>query len=83
MTPEHAPSPEHAQGMSRLNPAALGVADAARVLSRIGGKPVTEEMLRADIDAGAPTNADGSINLVHYAAWLVKEMNSPGGGGGD
>ncbi len=82
MTPEHAPSPEHAQGVSRLNPAALGVADAARVLSRIGGKPVTEEMLRADIDAGAPTNANGTINLVHYAAWLVKEM-SVGGAGGD
>ena len=82
MTPEHAPSPEHAQGMSRLNPAALGVADAARVLSRIGGKPVTAEMLRADIDAGAPTNANGTINLVHYAAWLVKEM-SVGGAGGD
>ena len=82
MTPEHAPSPEHAQGMSRLNPAALGVADAARVLSRIGGKPVTEEMLRADIDAGAPTNANGTINLVHYAAWLVKAM-SLGGAGGD
>ncbi len=82
MTPEHAPSPEHAQGMSRLNPAALGVADAARVLSRIGGKPVTDDKLRADIDAGAPTNANGTINLVHYAAWLVKEM-TVGGGGGD
>ena len=78
MTPEHAPSSEPAQGMSRLNPAALGVADAARVLSRIGGKPVTEEMLRADIDAGAPTNANGTINLVHYAAWLVKEMSAGG-----
>ena len=78
MTPEHAPSPEHAQGMSRLNPAALGVADAARVLTRIGGKPITEEMLRADIDAGAPTNANGTINLVHYAAWLVKEMSAGG-----
>ena len=78
MTPEHAPSSEHAQGMSRLNPAALGVADAARVLTRMGGKPVTEEMLRADIDAGALTNANGTINLVHYAAWLVKEMNAGG-----
>jgi hypothetical protein len=29
-------------------------------------------------DAGAPTNADGSINLVHYAAWLVKEMATGG-----
>ena len=81
MTPEHAPSPEHAQGMSRLNPAALGVADAARVLTRMGSKPVTDEMLRADIDAGAPTNASGTINLVHYAAWLVKEMSVVGAGG--
>lgn len=32
-------------------------------------------MIQADIDAGAPTNTDGSINLVHYAAWLVKEMS--------
>ncbi len=78
MTPEHAPSPEHGQGMSRLNPAALPVADAARVLSRLGGKIVTEEMLHADIDAGAPTNANGTINLVHYAAWLVKEMSAGG-----
>jgi hypothetical protein len=82
MTPEHAPSSGQERGSSRLSPAALGVADAARVLTRMGGKPVTEEMLRADIDAGAPTNADGSINLVHYAAWLVKEMNR-GGAGGD
>ena len=82
MTPEHAPSsgPHGAagQGTSRLNPAALGVADAARVLSRIGGKPITEQMLRADIEAGAPVNADGSLNLVHYAAWLVKEMSAGG-----
>ena len=78
MTPEHAPSSGPVQGMSRLNPAALDVADAARVLTRLGGKPVTEAMLRADIDAGAPTNADGTLNLVHYAAWLVKEMSAGG-----
>lgn len=86
MTPEHAPSPAAntaGQGMSRLNPAALPVADAARVLTRLGGKAVTDVMLRADIDAGAPMNADGTLNLVHYAAWLVKEMAGSGGGGGD
>jgi hypothetical protein len=86
MTPEHAPSSAPhaaAQGMSRLNPAALSVADAARVLTRLGGKAVTEGMLRVDIDAGAPANPDGSINLVHYAAWLVKEMAIRGGAGGD
>lgn len=57
-----------------LNPNALALADAARLLAKAGGWPITAEMLQADIDAGAPGNADGTINLVHYAAWLVKEM---------
>ncbi len=78
MTPEHAPSDA---GPQRLNPAAMSSADVARVLARLGGSPVTEDMLRADIDAGAPTNADGSINLVHYAAWLVQQMSAGGGRG--
>jgi hypothetical protein len=56
-----------------LNPVALTVADAALVLSRVSGERVTEGMLQTDRDAGAPSNADGSINLVHYAAWLLKE----------
>ena len=46
----------------------------ARILSASGPQPVTAEMLQADIDAGAPVNADGTMNLVHYAAWIVKEM---------
>ena len=52
---------------------ALPLADLAALLSRVGGKPVTAEMVRADIDAGAPANPDGTMNLIHYAAWLVKE----------
>lgn len=78
MTPEHSPSDA---GPQRLNPAAMSSADVARVLTRLGGSPVTEDMLRADIDAGAPTNADGSINLVQYAAWLVQQMSARGGRG--
>jgi len=31
------------------------------------------EMIREDIDDGAPLNADGTLNLVHYAAWLARE----------
>ena len=58
-----------------LNPTALPVADAARLLSAAGGTRVTAEMIQADIDAGAPTNADGTINLVQYAAWLIKELS--------
>jgi hypothetical protein len=59
---------------SPLSPQALRLADLARILSALGPRPVTVEMLQADIDAGAPTNADGTLNLVHYVAWLVKEM---------
>ena len=58
---------------AKLNPTAMPVADAARLLSAAGGQAVTVEMLEADIESGAPTNPDGTINLVHYAAWLVKE----------
>jgi hypothetical protein len=56
-----------------LNPTALTVEDAARLLTRVGGQPVSVDLLRADLAAGAPANADGTINLVHYAAWLVRE----------
>jgi len=58
-----------------LNPQALLPADAARVLTASGTKPVTVEMLQADIDAGAPTNPDGTVNLIHYAAWLVRNAS--------
>lgn len=58
----------------RLNPQSLRLADVARILSASGPTLVTVEMLQADIDAGAPVNTNGTLNLVHYAAWIVKEM---------
>jgi len=61
---------------NKLNPTALPLADAARLLSAVGGQSVTVEMLEADVAAGAPTNADGTLNLVHYAAWLLREMTA-------
>lgn len=57
----------------KLSPSAMSLADAARLLSAAGGRPVTVEMLQADVAAGAPTNADGTMNLVHYVAWLARE----------
>jgi hypothetical protein len=53
---------------------ALTPAQAARVLAAAGNRLITEAMVSADIDAGAPTNADGTINLVHYTAWLAREV---------
>jgi uncharacterized ferredoxin-like protein len=57
-----------------LSPTSLSVADFARILTRIGGYTITVAMIEADVAAGAPANADGTINLVHFAAWLVREM---------
>lgn len=42
----------------------LEVVDAARALG------VSPEVLEVDLEAGAPRNKDGTLNLVAYAAWL-------------
>ena len=57
---------------------ALSPSQAARVLSAAGGRRITEEMVRADVDAGAPANSDGTVNLVHYTAWLVGRLSRHG-----
>ena len=59
---------------SSLNPQALAMSDAARVFSMAAGAQIDVAMLEADVADGAPANADGTLNLVHYAAWLVGEM---------
>ena len=63
---------------AKLNPAGLPLADAARLLSAAGGQRITVDMLAADRVAGAPANADGTLNVVHYAAWLIREMSGRG-----
>lgn len=58
----------------KVNVQALSLADAARMLTALAGEPVPVNNIEADVADGAPTNADGTINLVHYAAWIAKEM---------
>jgi hypothetical protein len=57
-----------------LNPQALRLVDMARILSASGQRPVSVEMIKTDVGDGAPLNPDGTMNLLLYAAWLVKEM---------
>lgn len=59
----------------KLDPTALALPDAVRLLTAVGQSGVTVEMLEADIAAGAPTNPNGSINLVAYTAWMLLEMS--------
>jgi len=56
----------------------MSVAEVAKLLSAGGGKKITPEQVQADLDAGAPVNANGTINLVHYTAWLLREMQTGG-----
>lgn len=69
--------PQAAKGEPRrgIKPSALSIAELAKVLEQAGGRieGSLEERLRTHLAAGAPTNADGTINLIHYTAWLVKE----------
>lgn len=58
----------------QLDPKAMPIADAARLLVASGSKDITAELVQADLENGAPTNPDGTVNLVQYVAWLVKEM---------
>ncbi len=53
---------------------ALTAEQLTKVLSAAGGRRITEDMIHADIEAGVPVNSDGTVNLIHYTAWLVKEM---------
>jgi hypothetical protein len=62
----------------RVNPAAMALPDAARLLSKAAGQVVPLDMLEQDVAEGTPTTADGTINLLFYAAWLVKEAAGAG-----
>ena len=56
-----------------LRPAALTAADMARLL----GEPV--EVVQKHLAEGAPRAADGTMNLVHYAAWLNMRLKDNDG----
>jgi hypothetical protein len=62
-----------------LDPNRLSVEQAAKLLSAAARVRVPPELIAADLDAGAPRNQDGTVNLVHYAAWLIREMGRSAG----
>jgi len=69
----HAPAEARAgHGAPRADgpadPTALTVEQLAKMLA------VPAEKVRGHVTAGAPTGQDGTINLVHYAAWLNRRL---------
>jgi len=57
-----------------VDPNRLTPAQAAKILSAAGGVRIPLEQIEADLAEGAPTNSDGTLNLVHYTAWLISEV---------
>jgi len=57
----------------KLQITAISVVDAAKVLASAYGRRVTEAQVRAVAEAGGLVRADGTINLLEYVAYLVRE----------
>jgi len=51
----------------------LPIKDAATAISNAYQTRITSEQIEADVAAGAPTNADGTLDVVSYVAWLLQE----------
>lgn len=56
--------PEVAGVRNVLNPASIDPDALARMLG------LSAALVRRHMDEGAPVNPDGTVNVVHYAAWL-------------
>ena len=64
---------EHDASKAKLSLTALRIAEYASLLTKIGSKPISVNDIQEDLNSGAPSNSDGTINLVHYTAWLARE----------
>jgi hypothetical protein len=62
------------EGNNQVDPTRLSIEQAGKLLSAAYRERIEVAKIQDDIDAGAPTNGDGTINLVNYSAWQVKEM---------
>ena len=51
-----------------------GAQSLVTALRRSGSRTISLERLEADIAAGAPVNDDGTMNVIAYTAWILKEM---------
>lgn len=57
-----------------VDPNRLSPTQAAKLLSAAAKIKIPMEQIKRDLADGAPANPDGTLNLVHYAAWLAGEM---------
>ena len=61
-----------------LNPLALAPETLIKLLQKSGCREMSEEDFQRLVDAGLPLNGDGTVNIIEYIAWLIKEVNGNG-----
>lgn len=54
----------------------LSIAEAVKILRENGCETLTVAEFKRQIASGAPTNPDGTIDLVNYTAWVCGNRNS-------
>lgn len=57
---------------TKVDPTRLTVPQLVTLLKKSGAKHVKTETIETHVTAGAPVNADGTIHLIHYTAWLAQ-----------
>ncbi len=62
---------------------ALSIEDAAAAIASAYGRRVTVEQVRDVAVAGGLVRADGTINLLEYVAYLVREVAHESSAGSD
>ena len=62
------------EGNNQVDPTRLSIEQAGKLLSAAYRERIEVARIQEDIDSGAPTNSDGTLNLVNYAAWQAEEM---------
>ena len=60
------------ENVPRFDPHHLTKDQVVSVLTRSGSRTMTMERLEADLASGAPLNEDGTVDIVAYAAWILK-----------
>ena len=59
---------------NQVDPTRLSIEQASKLLSAAYRERIDVVKIQEDIDAGAPTNPDGTLNLVNYSAWQAKDL---------
>ena len=60
----------------RISLVALTREQLVELLTKVGSASISMSALEADIASGMPVNDDGTINLIHYAVWMLRENSS-------